>query len=438
MARASAFKAQHRPDTLGAVLADVEDRRDWLSWATDERDSGRDPARWIRGHGGQRHALRAGTAELVLPEKPIRLVLTGASGAGKTTAAMRIVWCLLTRGHRVLYLDGKGDHSDAEQLLDMAAKLGVASVRWPDCPYDGWRGSAADCVEKALMLTGVSETDQSSAALFYRNMAEETLHAVSADRPWGTTAEMLERLRTPSIWVRDTRTLTELNKKARAGTSTLDTVTATMRAAIRPLVGVLDGRYSAHGWSWDEASGTPWDLAVCSITEDSHRRAAAVILTDLNQWRLNPQRKPPDARPLTVVLDEAQTILDDLVRPPRISQYAEQFRSAGIGLIVSTQSPAGLGEQGQRLLSSGADILTGRLNDAEELIKRAGTRKMPEWSYRPIGLGDGPEEQTAREQDQLRLDPERLKEAGRGIFVLVESGQPVRWAAICPIPEELA
>ncbi|MEI6623299.1 MAG: hypothetical protein WCP28_15470, partial [Actinomycetes bacterium] len=38
----------------------------------------------------------------------------------------------------------------------------------------------------------------------------------------------------------------------------------------------------------------------------------------------------------------------------------------------------------------------------------------------------------AREQKAMRLDPDRLREAPPGLTAVVESGQPVRWAAVCP------
>ena len=419
------------PHTLGIVTPDTADLRDAWTWWHDHRDTGRDAPKWLAPSDSQLgRAVRRGQARLVLPEDPPRLVVVGGSGTGKTTAVLRILTAALHRGWRVAYIDGKGDPGDAASILRLAADQGRAAVAWPACPYDGWRGDTPACVEKALMLTSAGPDNPSDAAVFYRAMNLNALHAIGAKGPWTSTTDLIERLNNPAQWVTDSTTLAQLNAKTKGGTSDIQTVAKAMTAAVRPLVGVLDGAGHPNGWSWDEHTGAAWDLALVSVAEDAHRYAAAVILTDLNQWRLN--RKQPGDRPLLVVLDEAQTILDELPNPPRLATYAEQFRSAHIGLVLATQSVSGLGEQGERILNSGADIITARLNDAEDIVTRAGTHKVPEYTHRPPGEGGGLDEQSAREQDQLRLDPDRLKEAGRGRAVLIEPGQPVRWVAISP------
>ena len=419
------------PQTLGVVLPDITDLRDGWTWWQDHRDTGRDKPKWIAPNTDRlRRAVRQGKARLVLPDDPPRLVVVGGSGTGKTTAVLRILSAALDRGWRVAYIDGKGDPGDAAAILRIAADQGRAAVAWPACPYDGWRGDTPACVEKALMLTSAGTDNVSSAAVYYRAMNDNALHAVGAKGPWTSTTDLLARLNNPAQWVTDSTTLTALNSKTQGGASDIQTVAKAMTAAVRPLVGVLDGAGHPNGWAWDEHTGSAWDLALVSVAEDAHRYAAAVILTDLNQWRLS--RKQPGDRPLLVILDEAQAILDELPNPPKVATYAEQFRSARIGLVLATQSVSGLGEQGERILNSGADLLTARLNEAEDIVTRAGTHKVPEYTHRPPGEGGGLDEQSAREQDQLRLDPDRLKEAGRGRMVLVEPGQPVRWVAISP------
>ena len=431
MARQRATGLAADRQTLGVVIPDIDDLRDSWTWLNDRRDTGRDTSKWVTGpKRSLRRAVRGGQARLTLPADPPRLVVVGGSGTGKTTTVMGLIVAALDRGWRVAYIDGKGDSGDAATILGIAAQQGKAAVHWPACPYDGWQGNTDAVVEKALMLTSAGAADPSPAAIYYRAMNQNTLHALGAKGPWTSTTDLLERLHNPAQWVTESAVLADLNNKSKGGTSDLQTVRASMTAALRPLIGVLDGARHPQGWSWDEHTGAPWDLALVSVAEEAHRYAASVILTDLNQWRVS--RKRADDKPLLVIMDEAQTILDELPNPPSVATQIEQFRSARIGIVLATQSPSGLGEQGERILSSGADLLTARLNDAEEVVRRAGTRKVPEYTYRPPGEGDRLDEQSAREQNQHRLDPDRLKEAGMGRAVLLEAGQPERWIAICP------
>lgn len=80
---------------------------------------------------------------LTITPQATRYAIIGGSGAGKTTVVRIVVDRYLKQGHRVLYLDGKGDIGDQRQVVAKALDLGLTEGeirRWPSQPYDAWQG----------------------------------------------------------------------------------------------------------------------------------------------------------------------------------------------------------------------------------------------------------------------------------------------------------
>lgn len=429
-ARQLASRRRFTNRVLGAVVDD--DRRDPLTRFRDRRNVGRNPSRWVSGN------------LLTLPEDPPRLALLGGSGFGKTWTLHRIVVAALVAGWRVAYIDGKGRTQDGHELVALAASAGAATVWWRSrgnggCPFDAWRGSEAQVVAKAMALLGQSRIspDASDAAKHYRRLNNGCLAAVAGKQPWRTSTELLDRLRNPATWVTDRARLAELLAKSSAAPKGEAKRVASELAPNLDAVGTtLDGGASNVGWCWDDGSGADWDLAIVTINAAEGAAATlpgSVILTDLAAYLNDETRRPPaTARPLLIVLDEAQTLLQS-ADAPDIATTFEQIRSAKAGVVVACQSTQGLGEQGERIVRSGADFLVGNMSEAEDLVQLAGTERVQELAHQGTEAGAFLTGKTAaREQDAQRLDPNRLREAATGVFALVERGRPVVWVAMCP------
>lgn len=429
-AREGARKSQLVNSVLGVVIDD--DQRDGITRCRDRRGVDRNPSRWVA------------TDTVGLPSAPPRLALIGGSGFGKTWTLHRVVAAALESGWRVAYIDGKGRAEDGHDLVGLAANLGAATVWWRTrgnggCPFDAWRGNEAQVVAKAMALLGQAQTspEASDAAKHYRRLNIGSLAAVAGTEPWRSGAELLERLRNPAPWVKDTARLAELLAKTSAASKgEAKRVAAELAPNLDAVGTTLDGGASAVGWCWDEGSGADWDLSIITVNAAEGAAAtlpAAVILTDLGAY-LNDEtrRRPKSCRPLLVILDEAQTLLQS-ADAPDIATTFEQIRSANAGVVVACQSVQGLGEQGERIIRSGADFLIGNINEADELIELAGTEKVQEVAHQGTDAGALLTGQTAaREQDAYRLDPNRLREAPTGVFALVERGRPVVWTYMCP------
>ena len=83
----------------------------------------------------------------------------------------------------------------------------------------------------------------------------------------------------------------------------------------------------------------------------------------------------------------------------------ETARSAGVGLLLATQSPAGLSNdevRRRRALTSGAALIFGRTKDPEEVVQYAGTVMQMESS----GAATGDELRSARAQHTFVIPPQ--------------------------------
>jgi hypothetical protein len=91
---------------------------------------------------------------VVLPDSAARLpeLAIGQSGAGKSTYIGRRVFLAAGQGRQVIALDGKGDASFRELLIDayLAARPAATIHVFPDQPLDGWRGDPAAQVNRLL------------------------------------------------------------------------------------------------------------------------------------------------------------------------------------------------------------------------------------------------------------------------------------------------
>lgn len=412
-----AVQREWPPSILGQVVND--DARDALTRWRDRRHRRAQAPSWTRD------------GSLVLPTKPPRSIILGGSGSGKSVLLRWIALSALAANWRVAVLDAKGAFSDAEELLAAARKGAHACVWWQGdaghSPYIGWMGGHHAVVRKALALL------PSDGPTYYQQRAQRALYAVAQRNCWHSVPDLLFRLRHPADFVLDRDTLLSLTAKQRGGVSDIEAVASDVEAALIGLDGSVDGQASGENgsWSWDDDHATPWDLAVMSVDTGRSQgaiAAAALIFADLNAYRVG--RRTPDARPLLVIVDEAAAILDH-PSSPDLSILMEQVRSQGIGLVVAAQSVAGLGVQGARLLTSGADLLAGLTRDTEEVVRLAGTHRVVEVGHQAVDRSlTGVT--TSREQHAHRVDPERLRNAGAGLFCVSESGQPVRWVVVRP------
>jgi hypothetical protein len=376
--------------------------------------------------------------QLLLPGHPPRVVMLGGSGSGKTVAQHRMVISALSRGWRVLWLDGKGDPRDALQLSEQALACGRCT-RWLNLAapggrdaYDLWRGEGSAVARKAAALMPRSGSGGTEHYAAWESYALTTL----AEPPWRSSAELLSRMRTPASYVgtgeSGRRALATLTTK-QSGTRMIDSIAAQVTAAITPLAQFVDGQHG-HAWSLDDDS--EWDLAIASIDPGAAagaERVAAALLLDLDAYRI--ARRSADARPLLVVADELGGVLSDPRVVEAVPRLMEQVRSQGIGLVVAAQSVQTLGDCGPRLLGAGVDLWVGRIDSPDDVAMLIGTTKVTEQAHQGNQHGALLSGRTAaREQDALMVHPQLLRELPTWTWLVKEPRTEPHWAVVPPLP----
>lgn len=213
----------------------------------------------------------------------------------------------------------------------------------------------------------------------------------------------------------------------RNGTTAADRVLRALLVALRPLEAWISGT----GWTYQHPVA---DVTVVSLTpvDDAQARIGDLLLLDLRNY-LATRLARGDKSPVLVVVDEFPQLITGTSDPgDTAGSLFETARSAGVGLVLATQSPAGLSNdeiRRRRALTSGAALIFGRSKDPEEVVAYAGTVMQME----AAGTASGDELKNARAQHTFVIPPQDVREAADGAFWLVQAGAIAPFRAL-PTP----
>ena len=163
--------------------------------------------------------------------------------------------------------------------------------------------------------------------------------------------------------------------------------------------------------------------------DDAQAKLGDLLMLDLRNFlaaRLEARNKSP----VLVIVDEFPQLVTGGQDPgDTAGSLFETARSAGVGLVLATQSPAGLSNdetRRRRALTSGAALIFGRSKDPEDVVKYAGTVLRMEAS----GKAAGDELGSARAQHTFVIPPQDVREAADGAFWLVQAGAIAAFRAL--------
>jgi hypothetical protein len=368
---------------------------------------------------------------VVLPEtsSSVRALIVAESGSGKTVLINGLVLCALEHGWPVFVLDAKGDPADAEGLVATARAHGhTATVGGA---WNLFNGTAEQVTAKLMRLMPPPD----GANQYYLDEVRGCLQAVQDDSPIRSVADLRERLTNPNPYVRDQFDLLIVNQAVgRDGTTAGTRALHSLLVVLRPLERFI----GEDGWSYGEA---PADVTVIPLSpvDDAQARLGDLLMLDLRNF-LAARLGARDKSPVVVIVDEFPQLVTAGQDPgDTAGSLFETARSAGVGLVLATQSPAGLSNdeiRRRRALTSGAALIFGRSKDPEDVVKYAGTVLRMESSTR---AGDD-EQGTARAQHTFVIPPQDVREAADGAFWLVQAGAiaPFRALPLAPVPVTVA
>ena len=351
---------------------------------------------------------------IVLPDtaSAVRALVIAESGSGKTVLLNGLILCALKYGWPVFALDAKGDPGDADQLAEaVSTHGGTAAVGQP---WNLFAGTAEQVTSKLMRLM----PDPDGANQYYLDEIRGILQAVQHHTPITGIDDLRDRLTRPGDHVRDQFDLTMVNQAVdRAGTTAGRRALQSLLVALRPLERWLDDE---DGWSFDHPNANV-TIVPLSTADDSQAVIGDLLLLDLRHY-LATRMDRRDKTPVLVLVDEfAQLVTGNQDPGDTAGSLFETARSAGVGLILSAQSPAGLSNDDtrrRRALTSGAALIFGRSKDPEDVVGYAGTIMRMETNAR-VGsneLGSG------RAQHTFVIPPQDVREAADGAFWIIQSG----------------
>lgn len=276
------------------------------------------------------------------------VIVAGASGSGKTKTTERIEFEAASSWKpQIIHFDCKGVPDGPARFLAMMTLAGYDADRiriFPHEPYDGWR-------------TGKSKR---------RALLNRLLCIQDFDEPYyeATTKDFLQQALAASNNVPDSSV--ELLSQLAAKTDGVDPKVATgtiarYRGFFAALEGALDG-----AWAFEDADACYVQLQGLALKENA-TAVGRFLLEDFANYIV--ERKPM-SREVLLMLDEFSAISAGA----EASNLIERAREFGVGVVMTTQSYAGLGAGAERILDAcNGALVIHRVADPASFTTRAGT-----------------------------------------------------------------
>lgn len=357
-------------------------------------------------------------------------VIIGGSGTGKTEFILRVAY--LARkvyGWKVFYIDAKGDPQTARRFYDVMQLAGVARVPlFPDEPYNGWVGDATAILNRMVSVEDYSEP-------YYKAVAKTvlTLAIKAREGPPESSQHFLKRLRLDALaglYEGERSILTEA-----LGSLAEEHVDGVLRryfGFFDALSGKLDGE-----WSFDSVDAAYFLLEGLALKEEA-RSLGRYLLEDFANYAS--KRKAADQRILLIV-DEFSALSQG---GADAANLFERLRSFGAGIMVTSQTNEGLGEDAKKLIGAAAVTIAFQCADPEPIAERAGKMRevqgalAVEYTATPGRnlLVSGKEHlagtSVEREQEVFKLHPDTIRRLDVGECCIITNGayQTVRVARL--------
>ncbi len=337
-------------------------------------------------------------------------VVIAQSGMGKSELLRRIAYTMAKLfGMKVLWIDGKGDWQDAVRFEMTMKRADCQRVGiFPLNAHAGWRGTRQD-VLNLLMATQTFEHDYFRGVTY--NILKLALYAPHLPAV-ESGAELLRRLYPPTLMALYRSTREHLYLAA----LTTDALWGPYNKYQAFFSGVQDRLDGGLGFG-------DWDAAYYLLDEKRLQEAqlapfARYLIDDFYLY-LALRQLEGKQRPLLLVLDDYSSFSSRVT----VHKLYERVRSSHGCVILSAQGYEGLGEDAERLIEDAATTILGKCNLPEKLIRVAGKKKVPAFSYhlpgkqQEHGLPSEQEEQARmvmHEEERWRVEADEVRGLGVG------------------------
>ena len=338
------------------------------------------------------------------------LLVTGATGSGKTETLLRLAWAIAKDSDApVFYLDGKGDEETAERFSGLMNDAGRGTRVFPNEPFAGWHGQAHEIHSRLMAIIDYADV---GGASWYRDVAKTVLRLV-CDHPQGpprSSAEALARM--------DHRLLAA----ADPGSSAVRALTAAQVGQVRlryeaffgQVRGQLDGV-----WAWEDTTAGYVLLDSLTLSEEVGG-LARFLFEDFMHYIA---RRKPKAQFCVLIVDEFSSLSQSASMAARV----EKARGFHASLILAPQVVEGMGGETEtaRILGSVETVISHRVNTPDQIVALAGTRKTPELTMRLADDGIT-RDRTVRHEQRAAIDPNKVRCLPPGTAYLISRGRAMK------------
>ena len=346
-------------------------------------------------------------------------LVIGNTGSGKSRLLSRMALSALDQGFRVVVVDFKGGLEERDLYLsipNLVPNKVFSSICYPGVPIDLFSGTKYEIAERILgFLPAPSGTD----GAYYQSRNARAVTAVvcrTSAPPPKSAEEVLERLRHGENFAEDSLDI-ELFSQKEKGVSVGFVIAQSVANYLSPLMGT-GGRATCGGYSFYNDI----DLRVYSLdsTKQSEIRVGNAVLHDLDSY-LRTESRNKDPRGILLIIDEAGA-LQRIGGSESIQNLISRGRSAGVSVVVASQTLTGIGDNHEEILNTGTIRWLGRSVNQELMITSAGTKQSIETSFQEEeGRWDG--KRTARSQKAFVIDPDVIKNLPKFIWNVSDGGK---------------
>jgi len=362
-------------------------------------------------------------------------LVVGTPGSGKTETLKRVIAEVLENlpERDLLVVDGRGEPKLEQAVRDLVwhhrrepthvCRLGVDR---PGERYDAFRGDADAVYNRLLALVEVDQLEGN--AIYYGRMIRD-LFGLACKAPGLGSPRSFEALRErlTAGWLRDAwrddpielATITGYRRKLPEVLTHLNSLARDLSPYVGP-----------GGFALDESRSALFSLRTMSAG-DTSRAFLRLLIEDVKDWSGRRQQ-----RPAVLLIDEFAAFgINNII------DLLNQARSARLGIVLATQSVAGLGGENQRdqiFGSTGTKLLL-QTEQPEQVASLAGTVDQPEASFN-YREGEMTQEGVVRFQQTFRVHPNEAGKLRRGELFLIRGREAAKLKiraidALPPAPE---
>lgn len=359
------------------------------------------------------------------------MIIIGGTGVGKSETQLRLMSSVMALSEanqsepliRIIFVDAKGSNASSSSLskrsikgasIQLAQSHGYKNIfAFPDQPLDGFSGTPIQVIERlsGLFNHGESEFHHSEATVmlelaFYAGLPPFTLSELVARLRSGVAEAIYLSLGTP-----------EGLQKSKECKSFTATQWNSVYIRLKSLLLRVGDKFDKGLYSFDLLNA---DFVYFSIDGTASPQSAG----DEASWILKligEITSYQDGRKTLVFLDEFSAIGEDDRGVKLVAGMFERVRSAGIGLVIGTQTTASLGIVKDRVLGAVGTLVTHRNGGPEDIIAFAGTKQGYEDTYE-VMENNLRNKTSGRLQEQFSIPPDSVRRLPVGECFFINSG----------------